>query len=48
MGKWELKCANKGRIVMSGHMGMTMCTQEKDSYEWAHGNQTVQTREGQL
>jgi hypothetical protein len=23
---------------MSGHMGMKMCKQGKDSYKWAHGN----------
>lgn len=38
MGTWESNCANKGRAVMSGHMGMKMCKQGKDSYKWAHGN----------
>jgi hypothetical protein len=33
---------------MSGHMGIKLCKQGKGSYEWAHGNENVQTREGQL
>jgi hypothetical protein len=33
---------------MSGQMGIKMCKQGKDSYEWAYGNDNVHTGEGQL